>query len=225
LPSDYVDFAPVNMEASCESCQSLVFDRSASGALRTLSHGDVGQVMAELAGMNRGPRGDIVSSRSRPGQFARGGRYHSNFGRPLGAYVAITRALQPGGVCSECHIPTTTDGQLDITPVNLPHRFLVSGGFNHAAHGEDVAEGGCVDCHATSTSSEASDLLIPDLASCRDCHQGESAIQTEQITPSTCAMCHGYHVPSAPWKPEDHPNLPGNDGNETVAAFIGSLRP
>lgn len=219
--ADFGDFAPVNMEAACESCHSLVFDQVGS-QFRSLSHGDVREVMAELATMDRGPRRAVVSGRSRPGQFARGGRYHSNFGRPMGSYIAINRALDRGGVCSECHIPTVTDGRRDLTPVNLPHRFLLSGAFNHDAHGEDVAE--CTECHATSQSSSATDLLIPDLESCRDCHQGATAIETEEITPSGCAMCHAYHTPSAPWRPDDHPNLPENEDNETVAALLGSLR-
>ena len=126
-------------------------------------HGDVDTLMAELASMDRGPRRAVVAGRGRPGQFARGGRYYTNFGRPMGSYIAINRALETNGVCTECHIPTTTNGRRDLTPVNLPHRFLTKGAFNHAAHGDDVAE--CADCHATSESNAATDLLIPDLNS------------------------------------------------------------
>lgn len=220
-PSDYGDFAPVNMEESCEACHSLVFDRVGPD-FRTLRHGDVDDLMADLATMDRGPRAPIVTRRDRPGQFGRGGRYNANFGRPMSAYIAINRALEKTGVCGECHIPTTTNGRRDLTPVNLPHRFLVKGAFNHAAHGDDVAE--CVDCHATDTSEKATDLLIPDLESCRDCHLGESAVKTEEIVPSSCAMCHGYHTPAMPWRPEDHENLPRNGPEATVAGILGSLR-
>lgn len=220
-PSDFGDFAPVNMEESCETCHSLVFDR-AGASFRTLRHGDVDDLMADLATMNRGPRTPVVSRRDRPGQFGRGGRYNANFGRPMSAYIAINRALEKTGVCGECHIPTITNGRRDLTPVNLPHRFLTKGAFNHAAHGDDVAE--CVDCHATDTSKEATDLLIPDLESCRDCHLGESAVKTDEIVPSSCAMCHGYHTPTMPWRPEDHDILPRNGQEDTVAAILGSLR-
>ncbi len=219
-PSDFGDFAPVNMEESCEACHSLVFDRAGPN-FRNLRHGDVDDLMADLATMNRGPRQPVTAVRDRPGHFGRGGRYSVNFGRPMSAYIAVNRALEKTGVCGECHIPTTTNGRRDLIPVNLPHRFLMKGAFNHAAHDDDVAE--CVDCHATDTSDEASDLLIPDLDSCRDCHLGESAVETEEIVPSSCAMCHGYHTPTAPWRPEDH-DLPGNGGNDTVAAILSSLR-
>ena len=215
---DGVGFAPVEMEPACESCHSLVFDRNGPN-FRSLRHGDVDELMADLATMDRGPRTAVVSGRNRPGQFARGGAYYSNFGRPMSAYIAINRALEPTGVCGECHIPTSTNGRRDLTPVNLPDRFLMGGYFDHAAHGDDVAE--CTDCHATETSGEATDLLIPNLESCRDCHLGETAVETAEITPSSCAMCHGYHTPTMPWRPEDHPESGGND---SVAAILSSLR-
>jgi len=218
---DGVGFAPVEMEAACESCHSLVFDRDGPN-FRSLRHGDVDDLMADLATMDRGPRTAVVSGRNRPGHFARGGAYYSNFGRPMSAYIAINRALEPTGVCGECHIPTSTNGRRDLTPVNLPDRFLMGGYFDHAAHGDEVAE--CTDCHATETSDAATDLLIPNLESCRDCHLGETAAKTEEITPSSCAMCHGYHTPTMPWRPDDHPDLPGNGGNDSVAAILSSLR-
>ncbi|AWW75571.1 cytochrome c family protein [Erythrobacter sp. KY5] len=222
---DLGDYKPVVMEDSCESCHSLVFDRAGPG-FRTLRHGNIDDLMADLATMNRGPRGDIVSGRGRPGQFARGGRYYSNFGRPMGLYIAINRALERDGVCGECHIPTMTDGRRDLTPVNLPNRFLMHGAFYHSAHEEDAAGKPleCTECHATSTSNEATDLLIPDLESCRDCHLGETAAKTDEIVPSTCAMCHGYHTPTSPWRPKDHPDMPGNGANDNVAAILSSLR-
>ncbi len=215
---DGVGFAPIEMEPACESCHSLVFDRNGPN-FRSLRHGDVDDLMADLATMDRGPSRAVASGRNRPGQFARGGAYYTNFGRPMSAYIAINRALEPTGVCGECHIPTSTNGRRDLTPVNLPDRFLLGGYFDHAAHGDDVAE--CADCHAADTSDAATDLLIPDLESCRDCHLGETAVQTEEITPSGCAMCHGYHTPTMPWRPEDHPS---NDGNDSVAAILSSLR-
>lgn len=220
-PSFYGDFAAVNMEESCEACHSLVSGRVGDSFTR-IRHGDVVEAMEDFARVDRGPRRPVVSGRARPGQFARGGTYYSDFGRPMSGYIAVNRAIRPGGLCTECHIPTTSEGRADLTPVNLPNRFLFGGYFTHDAHGEDVAE--CTDCHAADTSAEATDLLIPTLESCRDCHLGESAVETETIVPSGCAMCHGYHTPTAPWRPEDHPDLPGNGGNDTVAAILGSLR-
>lgn len=214
-------FKPVVMEDACEACHSLV-SGTAGGAFTSLRHGDVSDLMDDLAKVNLASRSKVATGRGRPGQYGSGGRYYANFGRPMGSYLAITRALEEGGTCGDCHLRTTTDGRPDLIPVNIPDKYLHKGFFPHEAHGDDVAE--CADCHATDTSGKATDLLIPDLESCRDCHLGESAVKTEEIVPSGCAMCHGYHTPAMPWKPEDHPNLPGNGGNDNVAAILGSLR-
>ena len=214
-------FKPVVMEDSCEACHSLV-SGTAGGAFTSLRHGNVSDLMEDLAKVNLSSRRTIETGRGRPGQYGAGGRYYANFGRPMGAYLAITRALEKGGTCGDCHLRTTKDGRPDLIPVNIPDKYIHKGFFPHEAHGDDVAE--CTDCHATDTSSEATDLLIPDLESCRDCHLGETAVKTEEIVPSSCAMCHGYHTPTMPWKPEDHPDLPGNGSNDNVAAILSSLR-
>ncbi len=193
-----IGFQPVEMESACESCHSLVFDR-VGGVFRRLPHGDVEQMRANLLAMDRTPRRPIVTGRSRPGQFARGSQYYANFGRPLPSLVGVDRALAPGGVCGECHLPGTTNGRPDVIPVNLPDRFMLHGYFDHAAHEQEE----CSTCHAAETSESATDLLLPDLAICRDCHMGETAIESD--VPSSCAMCHSYHVPTGP-APLDHPS-------------------
>lgn len=229
---DLGDFKPVVMEDACEACHSLVVDEIGGGRFRNLTHGNVDELMNQLSTLDRGPRSAVTAGRGRPGQFGRGGRYYSNFGRPMAGYIAINRAFAKTGVCGECHVPTTTNGRPDLTPVNLPHRFLTKGYFVHESHEENAAgeKLECTECHMASgtgleRSNKATDLLIPTLESCRDCHQGESAAETTKITPSGCAMCHGYHTPTAPWRPEDHPDMPGNGANDSVAALLSSLRP
>lgn len=214
---DRIGFAPVEMESSCESCHSLVSGRSGAGFTK-LTHGNVEAMRAELARVNRGPRRAMVSGRTRPGQFAEGKRYYSDFGRPFGAYMAISNALGPKGICGECHIPTTTRGMPDVIPVNLPDRFLWNGHFSHAAHeGED-----CSTCHAADTSGTSNDLLLPEIKVCRDCHLGETAAATDQIVPSGCAMCHSYHSPARPWSPERREN-PGPSPT-SLAALLERIR-
>ncbi|MEM1053342.1 MAG: cytochrome c3 family protein [Pseudomonadota bacterium] len=218
-------FEPVVMEDSCEACHSLVSGKGGNG-FTNLRHGDVTDLMEDLAKVNLGSRRAVVAGRGRPGQYGSGGRYYANFGRPMSAYIAINRALEQGGTCGDCHLRTSTNGRPDLIPVNIPDKYIHGGFFPHAAHGDDVAE--CSDCHATGTSSNATDLLIPDLESCRDCHQGESAVKTEEIVPSSCAMCHGYHTPAIPWHPGDtpegHPDFPGNGRPDNVAAILSGLR-
>ena len=186
------------MEANCESCHSLAYDQ-VGGTFRKLHHGDVDQMLADLRAMDRSPRRPVVTGRSRPERYARGGLYYSNFGPPGRSLVGIDRALAPGGVCGECHLPATSGNRLDVMPVNLPDRYFAHGGFDHHAHRQEE----CSTCHEAESSKVSSDVLLPDLASCRECHQGETAIEAE--VPSSCAMCHSYHRPGTPM-PQDHPD-------------------
>ena len=241
LTDDKIGYKPVEMEPSCEACHSLVSGRDANG-FTSLRHGDVKDLMEDLANMNTGPKRPVVSGRARPGQFATGGAYAINFGRPASSLIAINRALLPGGTCGDCHIRTTSDGRPDLIPVNLPDRFLEHGFFTHVGHEDEE----CTTCHEADTSKVATDLLMPDIESCQDCHAGETLAASDkpfvltsgivgmvdrgEKVPSSCAMCHGYHTPTAPW-PGDHPILQSapdgmNEGKSTdsIASISAMLK-
>jgi predicted CXXCH cytochrome family protein len=196
--ADRSGFLPVDMESDCEACHSLVYDRVGS-TFRTLRHGDVEQLRADLAAMDRAPRRPIVTGRRRPGQFGAGGVYFQEFGRPQRGLVGIDRALSRDGVCGECHYPTVTNGRADVIPVHLRSDYLRNGWFDHKAHEQEE----CSTCHAAESSASATDLLLPGIAICRDCHLGEDARRAE--VPSSCAMCHSYH-PKKGRLPDGHPD-------------------
>lgn len=184
--ADGVRFMPVSMEENCETCHSLVYDRVGS-TFRTLRHGDVDQIEADLLAADRSPRQPVMTGRRRPGEFGEGGIYYSNFSRVEPA-VLRANALESDGLCGECHYPgDAAQGVLSVAPVIQTSRFMMHGWFDHDAHTQED----CASCHAADTSNSASDLLLPDLASCRDCHEGEDALLAE--VPSGCAMCHSYH--------------------------------
>ncbi|WP_324828430.1 cytochrome c3 family protein [Qipengyuania zhejiangensis] len=194
-------FLPVVMEEDCESCHSLAYDK-VGNTVRTLRHGDVAQMQADLIALDRAPRQPVVTARRRPGEFQRGGRYFQDFGRPTQNYIGISRALGKDGVCGECHVPATVDGQRGVMPVFQRSSYFTKGRFDHEAHEQET----CTTCHAADTSKSAQDLLLPSLATCRDCHQGESATQAD--VPSSCAMCHSYHPPDFRRKEDDLPAQP-----------------
>src|SRR3546814_11205017 len=80
-----------------------------------------------------------------------------------------------------------------VEAVHQTPRFLGKGWFDHDAHKETA----CADCHTTAPrSKQASDLLVPGLSHCRDCHVGESGARpakVETATASPFAMCPEYH--------------------------------
>jgi hypothetical protein len=224
LTADKVSFKEVKMEDSCEGCHSLVSGRTAIGGFTKLRHGDVKDLAEDLARISSGPRQRVGPARQRPGQLGSAAPYRADFGRPVRAYIGLSNALSAGGICTECHLPTTgPTGQADLVPVNLPDRFLTSGYFSHEAHKKEK----CTDCHAADTSKAATDLLIPDLKSCRDCHLGATAVKTKKIVPSDCAMCHAYHLPAGQWSPKGpapHYKPPPDPVKTTVAAKLAQAR-
>ena len=191
---DGVSFQPIVMEDDCESCHSLVYDKVGS-TFRTLRHGDVAQMRADLIAMDRAPRRPMLSGRRRAGES---GIAMPDFGPPVRNYTSIARALSSDGVCGECHYPTSTPSGPGVMPVHLQTRYLIGGRFDHDDHRQES----CTSCHAAQTSGSASDVLLPGIATCRTCHMGEDAKQAD--VPSGCVMCHSYHVPSGT-PPPDHP--------------------
>lgn len=193
---DGVRFQPVNMEEDCQMCHSLAFDES-GGTVRTLRHGDPAQVIADLrdfyrarvpnppatlGGMARRRPGDEMALRNmRQFQIGQG---------PSRAAAAIRSVFSAGGACYDCHqveAPAPGSMAYQIQPVAFPVRYMRGGWFDHAPHNQYD----CASCHKADTSSSATDLLLPDLASCRTCHGGEASAAD---VPSSCAMCHDYHM-------------------------------
>lgn len=195
---DRYGFLPVDMESDCESCHSLVYDTVGS-TFRTLKHGDVDQMRADLIAMDRAPRSAITTGRRRPGEFKRGGRYFQDFGRPTQNYIGINRALSKDGVCGECHLPTVIDGRPGVMPVHQSSSYFINGRFDHEAHEQEK----CTTCHKAEGSKTSADLLLPAIATCRECHQGEQAVKAE--VPSSCAMCHSYHPPNFRRQEDEEP--------------------
>ncbi len=117
-------------------------------------------------------------------QFTRGAT------NPARADQAIRAVFSPGGACFDCHqVQAPPGGSLNfkIRPVAFPVRYMHKGWFDHRPHEQEK----CETCHKANTSNSASDLLLPDLASCRTCHGGEGS---NSDVPSSCAMCHDYHM-------------------------------
>ncbi len=205
--ADGVRFLPVDMERDCQSCHSLAFEKI-GGTVRTLRHGQPDQVIADLRAYYRStaptqPIGLSGMARRRPGDYAQGRVYHAYFGaqaaRPSRADDAIRAVFSKGGACYDCHIvtPPGANGSASwsVTPINQPMRYMMNGWFDHKAHSTET----CESCHAAAKSHDARQLLLPGIDSCRTCHGGE---KSKAPVPSSCAMCHSYHVgDGAPWTP------------------------
>jgi len=187
-------FAPVKMEPACGACHSLAFDQI-DGTVRTLRHGDPAQVVADIRAFYRAgaTRPGVFSgmARRRPGEGAGGG---AGFipATPLrigNADQAIRAVFSKGGACFDCHVVKPTGNAAvpyAVTPVVLAKRYMLKGWFDHAAHDTES----CASCHNVKASNSASDVNLPKIVRCQECHGGQDA---HKAVPSACAMCHDYH--------------------------------
>jgi hypothetical protein len=75
-----------------------------------------------------------------------------------------------------------------IAPSNITRRFFSLAKFDHAQH-QLVT---CESCHAGArTSQQSSDILLPGIATCRQCHN-----ERPQAVEARCFECHTYHDPT-----------------------------
>lgn len=104
------------------------------------------------------------------------------------AYVAATDIFERQA-CDVCHVVTkNNDAEIpwEVKPVKLTKQWLPMANFTHDAH----QNSDCESCHEASSSKVSSDILIPDIDNCQQCHGGE---ESHNLIPSTCIDCHNYH--------------------------------
>ncbi len=91
-------------------------------------------------------------------------------------------ANRQGQGCKLCHTMTAGDALPGVAPTCIPERWLPHSRFNHGAH----RPLGCTECHKAMESTETTDVLMPSIATCRECHRDRGAR-------AGCVECHAYH--------------------------------
>ncbi len=191
-------FAPIRMEEHCQSCHQLDFDPDVPG--RRLPHRAPAEVaaiildhyahMALVGGVAEPEAPEAVRLLRRPGQTLRAEE------REVAMSWAQTRATQTmedvfsRRVCVVCHEVKRTDDPLkpwDVEKVALTASFLTGARFDHTAHRTEE----CSRCHTADKSKESADVLVPPLATCRECH-GDPGTSGRMAT--ACVDCHGFHI-------------------------------
>ena len=201
---------PVSMENHCSYCHALEFDKDKPE--RVLPHGKPEEVVDVLtyfygAEAVRPPlvRTDPTTKlRRRPGAKAEPVAAPAPAPAPAAQEAAakgpnpafakrLERVFADDGLstCGYCHRTTATPGangtvEYDVLPVRVQGIWEPLARFDHAAH----ANLPCAHCHEAPASVQSSDVLMPPIANCRECHLGEAA---HAAVPSTCTMCHVYH--------------------------------
>jgi hypothetical protein len=93
------------------------------------------------------------------------------------------------GQCVTCHV--LDEGvqavDWDIAPVDAVHTWLSSADFNHKDHKDEAS---CGSCHAVGKSEKVSDVTMPSMGTCLDCH---GSAEDFPDVDSTCVSCHAFH--------------------------------
>ncbi len=183
--ADGKSFTPIAFVRDCERCHKLDFDPRIKGT--PVPHGNaqhaIEVVRAALAEFNlnadEGSGETTATLRNRVAQETRD---------------TIDALFTEQDGCKRCHEVTVTVApgspgrkQYRVVPPRVPTRWLPAALFDHGVHRQTA----CEQCHTRArTSKTATELLIPGIRVCRDCHADPG---TPDKVDSPCVECHVYH--------------------------------
>jgi hypothetical protein len=182
---------PINYQKDCASCHALQFDRRIS---EPALHAEPGVILDWIRGLLTAyiaahpeeiPLVDEPDKRlpSRPPQPPA-----RNAAEWVQQRMADAQLLLWRKSCKECHSLSYPDGPAALPVVArsaITTRWLPHAEFDHEAH--QMVQ--CASCHTKANESrETSDVLIPGVQTCRQCHRaGKDAAEAR------CFECHVYH--------------------------------
>lgn len=204
LEQDGEHFQPIEMEDQCSSCHELTFDPNALD--RQLPHGKPREVVLTLQDYFTrkfsDPDAANGSTRDRRRLPGREEEQATCTDEPLicanrAARKEIESQFTRRG-CVGCHgvIDTQASNLLDrfqVIPIRFARDYFPDNRFDHRSHqiqGKLTGDDACLSCHTAKNSKDSSDLMVPGLTKCTECHGDKAA--AERVT-LQCVSCHGYH--------------------------------
>ena len=193
-PTD--NMAPVTYAKDCASCHPLFFDplieAMAPHDTTEKVHGFVTQSLRDFIAKNPAQIGRPDPVRGRiPVNFPASMPMVRNAADWVQARTANVERLLWSKTCAECHtlevlrpgLAPVGSSLPRVVPTNIPTGWMPRARFDHAAHQLTS----CTSCHAAQTSRATSDVLMPSIATCQQCHKPARGAE------SRCFECHEYH--------------------------------
>ena len=193
-------FQPVTMQRHCQRCHVLSFDPREPE--RSVPHATPATVLTSLleyyaSEYLQGYPDALNTARSarklaRPGVDLSAGQRARVLARARTQAELTARDLLERRACPVCHEVQrgSAASSWTVTPVTLRAVWMPKAVFSHAAHATSLTP--CKTCHAAATSKRSTDMLMPTIETCRDCHAGSRTASATQIA-SSCTICHGFH--------------------------------
>ncbi|MDO8294674.1 MAG: hypothetical protein Q7T29_17680 [Gallionella sp.] len=195
-----IRFRPISMEKNCQQsgCHALNFKPPV--LKRQIPHSSEQKLMAALR---------EYYATTAIGKVAAGEKFQCGTGIGVGknqieraldcanhnAYVNAEILFKPNSGCGECHEITPDADDKDVpwkvTPVTITSHWLRNSHFTHAKH----STAKCTECHDKTLSEKSSDVAIPAIEKCRECHVGNKRVKNRLN--SGCDNCHSFHNKNA----------------------------
>jgi len=200
-------FEPIRMESRCASCHELTFDPGAP--LRQLPHGKPRDVILTLQDYFTAKFSDPLNAepvRERRRLPGHDDPEETCNGAPVECARRSTRreieAQFSRRGCIGCHVVLDTQSEtllerFQVYPIRFQRDYFPTAQFDHRSHqiqGKLTGDDACLSCHAAKKSTKSSDLLLPAMAKCEECHGDKPALQRVVVQ---CISCHSFH-PASP---------------------------
>jgi hypothetical protein len=179
---DNKTFRPMSYPRHCERCHLIDFDERLKG--QHVPHGKAENVLPFVTGA-------IVKLHFDAGEKGDEARVKIEKESADDEAALFTE----GGGCNRCHdvedvaAADSPDKKhhYNVAQPKIPERWMPAARFSHPVH-RFVS---CDECHGNrSESTSASDINLPGIARCRQCHADPPA---PGKVASPCLQCHGYH--------------------------------
>ena len=206
LTADDEHFEPVTMQAHCQDCHELTFDPSSPQ--RQLPHGQPIEIIQVMEGHFARLFADPERRDGDRPRRRRPDRSQASACSDGVLECALARTRQEVANqfavrgCVTCHAVEDTGiddlyTRYQVYPIRLSRDFMPTAVFDHRSHlTQEDAQGddACLTCHEASTSESSSDVLIPGISNCTQCHSDGRRADT---VPLVCIDCHQYHPSDA----------------------------
>jgi hypothetical protein len=207
-------FEPISMVKHCQECHALQFEPAVTA--REVPHGKAADALTVIEEFYaslalKGTPDSFQKAFGVPGEGllrrvgeADAAQRQAALGLATRKARKVSQELFEVRVCNTCHAvgvaPSGTASsspapEWRIAPIRANHRWMPRAQFDHKAH----AHVKCADCHDVANSRRASDVSMPTVARCRECHGGSKPVEGK-IT-SNCMLCHGFHDARFAWDP------------------------
>lgn len=210
-------FEPVSMAKNCQECHALQFEPAVT--TREVPHGKPAEAITVIEEFyaNLALKGVPDSFRKAfgvPGEglLRRTGEPSTQDRQNTLALASrkakqVSKELFEVRVCKTCHAIEQSGDTWKVAPIRANSTWMPHARFDHKAHQQSK----CADCHAVAQSKNASDVAMPTIKQCRECHGGSKPV-AGKVT-SNCMQCHGFHDATHAWDPTFQPKARRVAGN------------